>query len=117
VASGGGRWASESVTIEGTVIEPGTPVRLLLGSANRDPRQYDAPDRFDIHRTSIRHLAFGRGLHVCLGSALGRLEAQVVVPAVLRRFPDLTLVDDAPTWRPSFVVRQLATLPVSTGRG
>ena len=116
VASGGGRWPSEPVTIDGTVIEPGTPVRLLLGSANRDPRQYDDPDRFDIHRSPIRHLAFGRGLHVCLGSALGRLEAQVVVPAVLRRFPGLALVDDQPSWRPSFVVRQLATLPVATGR-
>jgi cytochrome P450 len=116
VASGGGRWPDEPVTIDHTVIEPGTPVRLLLGSANRDPDQYDEADRFDIHRSPIRHLAFGRGLHVCLGAALGRLEAQLVVPAVLRRFPDLALVDDAPTWRPSFVVRQLATLPVSTGR-
>ncbi|HEX7444213.1 MAG TPA: cytochrome P450, partial [Acidimicrobiales bacterium] len=116
VASGGGRWPEQPVTIEDTVIEPGTPVRLLLGSANRDPAQYEDPDTFDIHRRSIRHLAFGRGLHVCLGSALGRLEAQVVVPAVLRRFPDLQLVDTRPTWRPSFVVRQLATLPVATGR-
>ncbi len=116
VASGGGRWPSEPVTIEDTVIEPGTPIRLLLGSANRDPDRYEDPDRFDIHRQSIRHLAFGRGLHVCLGSALGRLEAQIVVPAVLRRFPDLALVDDEPHWRPSFVVRQLATLPVATGR-
>ncbi len=116
VASGGGRWPEEPVTIEDTVIEPGTPVRLLLGSANRDPAQYDDPDLFDIHRRPIRHLAFGRGLHVCLGSALGRLEAQVVVPAVLRRIPDLQLVDDRPTWRPSFVVRQLASLPVATGR-
>jgi cytochrome P450 len=116
VASGGGRWPAEPVTIKHTVIEPGTPVRLLLGSANRDPAQYDDPDRFDIHREAIHHLAFGRGLHVCLGSALGRLEAQVVVPAVLRRFPDLRLVDDQPTWRPSFVVRQLATLAVDTGR-
>jgi pikromycin synthase len=113
VASGGGRWPAEPVTVRGTVIEPGTPVRLLLGSANRDPARYDDPDRFDIHRQSIRHLAFGRGLHVCLGSALGRLEAQIAVTAVLQRFPDLTLVDDAPSWRPSFVVRQLATLPVA----
>jgi len=116
VASEGGRWPDEPATIDDTVIEPGTPVRLLLGSANRDPEQYEDPDRFGIHRTPIRHLAFGRGLHVCLGAALGRLEAQVIVPAVLERFPDLALVDDGPRWRPSFVVRQLATLPVSTGR-
>jgi len=116
VASGGGRWPEEPVTIEDTVIEPGTPVRLLLGSANRDPAKFEDPDTFDIHRRSNRHLAFGRGLHVCLGSALGRLEAQVVVPAVLRRFPELQLVDTRPTWRQSFVVRQLATLPVATAR-
>jgi cytochrome P450 len=116
VASGGGRWPEQPVTIEDAVIEPGTPVRLLLGSANRDPDQYADPDRFDIHRFPIRHLAIGRGLHTCLGAALGRLEAQVVLPAVLRRFPDLALVDDGPTWRPSFVVRQLATRPVATGR-
>jgi cytochrome P450 len=116
VASGGGRWPDRPVTVDGTTIDPGTPVRLLLGSANRDPDQYQDPDRFDIHRSPVRHLAFGRGLHVCLGAALGRLEAQVVLSAVLRRFPGLALVDDGPTWRPSFVVRQLATLPVATGR-
>jgi len=116
VASGGGRWPHEAVTIGDTVIEPGTPVRLLLGSANRDPAQFEDPDTFDIRRPPFRHLAFGRGLHVCLGSALGRLEAQVVVPAVLQRFPELQLVDATPTWRPSFVVRQLATLPVATAR-
>jgi len=116
VASGGGRWPHEAVTIGDTVIEPGTPVRLLLGSANRDPAQFEDPDTFDIRRPPSRHLAFGRGLHVCLGSALGRLEAQVVVPAVLQWFPELQLVDATPTWRPSFVVRQLATLPVTTGR-
>ena len=115
VASGGGRWPDRPVTIHDTVIEPGTPVRLLLGSANRDPRRFEDPDRFDIHRTPNRHLGFGRGLHACLGSALGRLEAQVVLPAVLRRFPGLALMDDGPSWRPSFVVRQLATLPVATG--
>jgi cytochrome P450 len=50
-----------------------------------------------------------------VGAALGRLEGQIVIPAVLRRFPDLALVDGEPTWRPSFVTRQLATLPVTTG--
>jgi cytochrome P450 len=116
VASGGGRWPDEAVAVDGTVIEPGTPVRLLLGSANRDPDQFDEPDRFDIGRAPNRHLGFGRGLHVCLGATLGRLEARIVLPAVLERFPDLVLVDDGPTWRPSFVVRQLASLAVSTGR-
>lgn len=115
VASGGGRWAAEPVELAGQRIEPGEAVRLLLGSANRDPEAFADPDRFDIHRTDNRHVAFGKGLHFCVGAALGRLEGQVVIPAILRRFPDLSLVDAEPTWRPSFVTRQLATLPVATG--
>jgi len=51
-----------------------------------------------------------------VGAALGRLEGQVVIPAVLRRFPDLALVDETPNWRPGFVTRQLASQPVSTSR-
>jgi cytochrome P450 len=116
VASGGGRWPVAPVEVNGRTIKPGEPVRLLLGSANRDPEAFDEPDRFNIHREDNRHVAFGKGLHFCVGAALGRLEGQVVLPAVLRRFPDLSLVDREPTWRPTFVTRQLATLPVTTGR-
>jgi len=116
VASGGGRWPKEPVELHGHTLAPGTAVRLLLGSANRDPDAFDDPDRFDIHRTDGRHLAFGKGIHFCIGAALGRLEGEVVIPAVLRRFPYLSLIDAEPTWRASFVTRQLATLPVSTSR-
>ena len=83
---------------------------------HQHPDAFDDPDRFDIHRTDGRHLAFGKGIHFCVGAALGRLEGDVVIPAVLRRFPHLSLVDAEPTWRASFVTRQLATLPVSTSR-
>lgn len=114
VASGGGRWPSTRVELHGQTIEPGTMVRLLLGSANRDGEVFDDPDRFELHRNNSRHVAFGKGLHFCVGAALGRLEGQVVIPAVLRRFPDLTLVDPEPSWRPSFVTRQLETLCVRT---
>jgi cytochrome P450 len=112
VASGGGRWPAEPVEIAGTVIEPGTSVRLLLGSANRDPEVFADADTFDIHRTDLNHLAFGKGVHFCIGAALGRLEGQVVIPAVLQRFPGLSLVQAKPVWRETFVTRQLATLPV-----
>jgi cytochrome P450 len=113
IASGGGRWPHEPVELHGQTIEPGNRVRLLLGSANRDPTVFDDPDTFDLHRNNSRHVAFGKGLHFCVGAALGRLEGQVVIPAVLRRFPDLALVDPEPVWRPSFVTRQLASLPVT----
>lgn len=115
VASGGGRWPREPVELHGRVIQPGESVRLLLGSANRDPEAFADPDRFDIHRTDNRHVAFGKGLHFCIGAALARVEGQVVLPAILQRFPDLSLVDAEPRWRPTFVTRQLATLPVRTG--
>ncbi len=115
VASGGGRWPLERVELHGHRIDPGTMVRVLLGSANRDPEVFEDPDRFDLHRNHSRHVAFGKGLHFCVGAALGRLEGQVVIPAVLRRFPALRLVDAQPSWRSSFVTRQLTTLPVTTG--
>ncbi len=114
VASGGGRWPLERVELHGHRIDPGTMVRVLLGSANRDPEVFEDPDRFDLHRNHSRHVAFGKGLHFCVGAALGRLEGQVVIPAVLRRFPALRLVDARPSWRSSFVTRQLTTLPVTT---
>jgi cytochrome P450 len=115
VASGGGRWPREPVELHGCTLQPGERVRLLLGAANRDEQVFDDPDVFDLHRNNSRHVAFGKGLHFCVGAALGRLEGQVVIPGVLRRFPALALVDAVPNWRPGFVTRQLATLPVTTG--
>ena len=103
VASGGGRWPYEPVTMHDHTMQPGERVRLLLGAANRDERVFTDPDTFDLHRNNSRHVAFGKGLHFCVGAALGRLEGQVVIPAVLRRFPDLALVDETPNWRPGFV--------------
>lgn len=114
VASGGGRWPHEAVELCGVDLTPGTMVRLLLGSANRDPAVFSEPDRFDLHRNNSRHVAFGKGLHFCVGAALGRLEGQVVIPAVMRRFPGLALVNPTPARRSSFVTRQLMELPVST---
>ena len=112
VASGGGRWTRDAITLHDVTIEPGVPVRLLLGSANHDPDAYDDPDRLDVHRAPKPHLAFGKGVHFCLGAALGRLEGQVVIPRILQRLPDLELVNDESEWRPRFVTRQLARLPV-----
>jgi cytochrome P450 len=116
VASGGGRWIAEPIVLHGVTLEPGVPVRLLLGSANRDPEIFDDPDSLQLDREAKPHLAFGKGVHFCLGAALGRLEGQVVIPRILRRFPDLALVRDDLEWRPSMVTRQLATLPVTRRR-
>ena len=116
VASGGGRWIAEPIVLHGVKLEQGVPVRLLLGSANRDPEFFDDPDTLRLDREAKPHLAFGKGVHFCLGAALGRLEGQVIIPKVLRRFPDLRLVRDDLEWRPSMVTRQLKTLPVTCSR-
>jgi pimeloyl-[acyl-carrier protein] synthase len=113
VASGGGRWIANPIVLHGVTLEPAVPVRLLLGSANRDPEIFDDPDSLRLDREAKPHLAFGKGLHFCLGAALGRLEGQVIIPRILRRFPHLRVIRDDLEWRPSMVIRQLATLPVA----
>ena len=86
-----------------------------LGAANRDPAHFAEPDRLDLGRDEPRHLAFGAGIHYCLGASLARLEAQVAIGALLRRFPALTLAVERPVWRPSSTLRGLDTLPVALG--
>jgi len=89
-------------------------VICLLGSANRDPSVYAAPDRLDIKRADVRPLSFGGGIHYCLGAQLARIEGEIAIATLLRRLPDLQL-DDAehPDWRQTFVLRGLNTLPAS----
>ena len=83
----------------------------LLGSANRDPSVFADPDRFVVDRRPNPHLAFGSGIHFCLGAPLARLEMQASLPALLRRFPALHL-SGHPLRRPTFVLRGYRTLPV-----
>lgn len=106
------RIALERVECEGRVFRPGQMVLLLLGGANRDPEAFSDPDRFDIARSPNRHLSFGHGVHFCLGSQLARMEAQVALWALVTRFPDLSLAGSEPAWRPSPILRGLASLPV-----
>ena len=96
------------------LIPKGVTVLLVLGSANRDPEAFAEPDRLDIGRENIRPLAFGGGIHHCLGNQLARLEAEVAIGGLIRRFPDLRLDDiQTPIWRPSLVLRGLTRLPAS----
>src|SRR5262249_32832749 len=87
----------------------------LLGAANRDPDHFTEPDRLDVTREEPRHLAFGSGIHYCLGASLARLEAQVAIGTLLSRFPALSLATERPTWRPSSTLRGLETLPALLG--
>jgi cytochrome P450 len=108
-----GRLAAEDVEIAGVRIVGGDRIGLILGAANRDPAHFADPDRFDISRADTRHLAFGGGPHFCVGAALGRVEAQVAVAAVVRRFPTLRLAADTIRWRPYPVFRGPVALPLA----
>ena len=81
------RYVMEDVEYDGTTIPAGSPILLLLASANRDPRRYTNPDVFDIHRDDIQHLTFGFGLHFCLGANLARLEGRVALDELLQPLP------------------------------
>jgi cytochrome P450 len=82
------RVLSREVAVHGQTLPQGGIVVLLNGSANRDQRQFPDADRFDVRRKDARHLSFGHGIHFCMGSALARLEARVVLDEILNRFPD-----------------------------
>ncbi len=82
-----GRWTLRPYTAHGVEIPAGSKVLLLNGSANRDGREFDHPDRFDVRRAIKRHISFGYGAHFCIGAALARMEARVVLTETLARFP------------------------------
>lgn len=111
-----GRIAKEDVEIRGTKIAKDQVVFTILGSANRDPDYCDYPDHFDITRYRISHLAFGFGAHFCLGAHLARLEAEVALGALAKRFPGLELATDRRSRRPSFLFRTLESLPLVFNR-
>jgi cytochrome P450 len=107
------RLAREDVEIAGTTIRRRQVVLTLLGGANRDPRVFTDPDRFDLtRRNPSEHLAFSAGPHYCLGAALARLEAAVAFAALAERFPGLRLAGRR-TRRPGRTLRGFATLPLS----
>ena len=110
------RLATEDLELGGKQIRAGQFVVLLLGAANRDPAQFSDPDRLDVTRDEDRHLAFGLGIHFCLGAPLARLEAQIAFAGLLQRFPRLQLAGGAEwqaEWHENFFFRGLTSLPVT----
>jgi cytochrome P450 len=106
------RITSTEVTIGGRTIAKGEMVMPFIGAADRDPSQFPDPDRLDLHRTDNRHIAFGWGIHFCLGAPLARLEGQIAIDTLVRRLPGLALVDAEPEYRQSLTLRGLKALPV-----
>jgi cytochrome P450 len=107
------RVALEDMEIGGQTLAKGTSAILLLGSANRDEAAFAEPDQLDVGRTDNHHLAFGFGTHFCLGAPLARLEGEVALTTLVRRFPDLALATDAPRYKENLVLRGLEELPLS----
>ena len=106
------RFASEDIPVGDDVITADTVVLLLLGSGNRDPEAFPDPDRLDLTRHPRHYLSFGTGPHACLGSFLARLEGEIALPALLRRFPNLALSGEPLRFRPNPVFRGLEELSV-----
>src|SRR5580658_1058258 len=109
------RFATADTEVAGTAIEAGAFVLVMFGAANRDPAQFPEPERFDVARTPNDHVAFGEGIHFCLGAPLARLEGRIAFETIVERFAKLTLTDPAAplAYRGTFITRGLVELPLT----
>lgn len=109
------RWAREDFEFKGHAFKKGDLVIVALNSANHDPLQFEAPDQFDITKEKSPHLAFGKGIHLCLGAPLARLEGEIAINSLLQRYPNIKLDADKNDleWRPGMVVRGVKEIPLS----
>jgi cytochrome P450 len=106
------RTATADTEINGVAIRQGQKIAALLGAANRDLDVFDDADSMDLTRETNQHIAFGAGIHFCIGAPLARLEMNISLPALIERFPTLELAGES-TRRPTFVLRGYDTIPVS----
>jgi cytochrome P450 len=109
------RYAAEELVIEGMTIPRGSHLLLLLAAADHDPDAFAQPEHLDVGRGATRHVAFGQGIHYCLGAPLARLEGEIAIITLLTRLPDLRLAiaPEDVSWRPAIELRGLQSLPVS----
>lgn len=110
------RFACEDMTINSVKVSRGDVLFAVLGSANRDETEFANPDILDLSRSPNKHLAFGQGVHFCLGASLARLDGQIALTTLFNRFPNLRLAQSPESlrWRKSLIVRGLESLPVTT---
>lgn len=105
------RTTTRDTVLGGVELEAETKIQIFIGAANRDPRQWENPDRYDINRQMAGHLAFGSGIHVCVGQLIARMEAEAVLNALLDRVERIELAGD-PVYRPLNTLRTLDALPL-----
>ena len=106
------RYPADDLEFEGRKFRARQEINLMLGAANRDPAQFARPDSVDVGREDNHHLAFGHGAHFCIGAPLARLEGQIAIGELLRRFPKLSPGAAEPTRRSGIVLRGFTSLPV-----
>jgi cytochrome P450 len=108
------RFTLEELPVGGVVIPAGERVTVATSSANLDPERFPAPDRLDLGRDASGHVAFGHGIHYCLGAPLARMEGEIAIGSLVARFPGLSLAVPAGQlrWRPSSLIHGLESLPV-----
>ena len=107
------RVATEDVQIDGQPVKKGQLVFIIVAAANRDPAHFPDPEKLDITRRNNHHVAFGSGIHSCLGQPLARLEARIAFDTLARRIPNPRLAIDEVEWGPSFILRGLKSLPIT----
>jgi pimeloyl-[acyl-carrier protein] synthase len=105
----------EEQVLHGKPLRAGERVFLMMNAANRDPRAYEDPDRVDLDRDGVPHLSFGFGPHICLGFPLARLEGQIALPAVLKRWRRIELASEKLEWQDSLVLRGMKAMPLRVG--
>jgi cytochrome P450 len=108
------RVCTEDIEFGGKQFKKGQVVIEIIGAANHDPAQYADPDVFDITRNEGRHLAFGHGIHYCIGAGLAMAEAEVAIATLLQRFPEPQPAFESPEWGASWVLRGLKSLPLTS---
>lgn len=107
------RMATENVEINGATIKKGQIVLPMLGAANRDPAEFPSSDQLDLNRRRNKHMAFGNGIHLCIGAPLARLQGVIAINTIVQKFPSLQLETDALAWEANFFHRGLKSLPVT----
>ncbi len=106
------RFLAQDLEFAGKVMQKGQRIMLGIAAAGRDPKRFANPDHFDITRKPERTLSFGYGLHFCIGAPLARLESQIAVTELVKRFPNLRLSEENVVWRPNIAMRAVTSLPL-----